>query len=74
MNYKRHPWCESNPKGWFGHGHSIKNPAEVTLDFDYYLPDGKIIPKGTKHFQWETPNFGWWKWNTTDGLAHLSKY
>lgn len=60
-NSKRHPYCERNPKGWFGHNHTIKDPAEVVLDYDYLLPDGvHYIPAGTAHLQWETLNFGWW--------------
>lgn len=72
---KNHSYCSSNPKGWFGHGHSLRNPAVVTLDFDYFLPDGyNYIPKGTPHKQWETLDFGWWCWTDTRGNTRLAKY
>ncbi len=72
----RHPYCESNPRGWFGHNHTIENPAVVTLDYDYFPPGnaGQYIPAGTKHLQWETLNFGWWKWMDDQGNVHLLKY
>jgi len=57
---KRHPYCESHPIGWFGHGHTLRNPATVTLDYDYFVPGGVYyIPAGTLQLQWETENFGW---------------
>jgi len=71
----RHPYCEEHPKGWFGHGHSFKSPARVMLDYDYYLPDGfNCIRAGIQHLQWETPNFGWWKWLDENGNMRLAKY
>lgn len=75
IQMNRHPYCETNPKGWFGHKHTYKTPAMVTLDYDYYLPDGiNCIPAGTPHTQWESTNFGWWKWADKHGNTRLAKY
>jgi len=60
-------------KDWRGQKHTYKNPAVVKYDKDYFLPDGRVIPAGTEHKQWESANFGWCLWKDKDG-THLAKY
>ena len=74
-----HPYCvgPKKMKDWYGHGHTSKQPAVVTLDYDLRLPTGDIIPANILHHQWETENFGWWAWLEVKGIesiAHLVKW
>jgi hypothetical protein len=58
---------------WHGKGYTAAHPNVVKLDHALFLPDGKIIPAGTDHEQFETRDFGWWIWKDKDG-RHVSKY